>query len=307
MIAPIPYFESKGIDYHLPGEKNVTRGWVNIQCPFPGCGDPSWHLGINLESELFNCYICGTKGHFVKLIVQIEGCSYSRAESLLNTLSKGSNQGLDGFKPLTLYKDIRKGVLPLESTDLFPDLHLEYLLSRGFDPNFLIPKYKLKATTNTGKFKFRIIIPYFLGSKIVSFTGRDVTGQSFLKYKDCPPEASIIPVKDTVYNIDSVKDRVLVVEGPLDVWRIGDGAVATSTFNFNNRQLLLLKNLARNGVNTCFVMYDPEERANPKAQKFIKAMSTCFNHTEVLTLEGSSDPGEMPEGEVRHLRKELGL
>jgi len=306
VINPITYFESRDIEYHLPGEKNVTKGWVNIHCPFPHCSDPSWHLGVNLESELFNCFICGNKGHFKKLIVQLEGCSHSKAESILNTHLKAPNPHVAGFLSPALYKGVGDRILPLESCDLFPQIHLDYLEGRGFDSAFLIKKYRLKATANIGRYKFRVIIPYFVGDKVVTFTGRDVTGQG-VSYKDCRPEESIVPVKEAIYNIDSVRDRVLVVEGPLDVWRIGDGAVATSTMNFSSRQVGTLRALAKDGVNSCFIMYDAEEMATRKAKKFIAEMSTCFDHTEVLELSGSSDPGEMPEGEVKHLRRELGL
>ena len=55
----INYLENREIDYHKAGEKNVGKGWININCPF--CDDPSWHLGINLKSKFFNCYICEQK------------------------------------------------------------------------------------------------------------------------------------------------------------------------------------------------------------------------------------------------------
>ena len=305
MINPIPYFESKRIDYHLPGEKNVSRGWIGIRCPFPDCGDPSWHCGINLESEMFNCYICGNKGHFKKLIVALEGCSYSEAEAILNTLDKGSNLNEAKETTSSLYKGIGERVLPLESTDFLPDLHGAFLQSRGFDPDYLITKYKLRACGNLGRYKFRIIIPYFVGGKVVTFTARDVTRQSRLSYKDCPPEESIVPVKHSLYNVDSVKDRVLIVEGPLDAWRIGDGAVATSTFNYSKQQIVQLSRLKARGVKSCFIMYDAEEKAIKKAERLVLGLG--WNHMEILKLSEPGDPGEMGEGDVRHLRKELGL
>ena len=46
--------------------KNVTKGWVNVNCPF--CHDPSWHLGINLSNNKISCWKCGRVGTFAKFI-----------------------------------------------------------------------------------------------------------------------------------------------------------------------------------------------------------------------------------------------
>ena len=38
-----------GLSYTSQG-KNVSEGWIGIQCVFPDCDDTSNHLGINLQS-----------------------------------------------------------------------------------------------------------------------------------------------------------------------------------------------------------------------------------------------------------------
>lgn len=306
MINPIPYFESHHIEYHLPGEDNVTRGWVNINCPFPECSDHNWHCGVNLESSMFNCYICGNSGHFTKLITKLENCSFSEAETLYRTLldsktywaNPAETQRSD-LTPISTHP-------PLESTNVFPQIHIDYLQNRGLNPQGVIKKYKLRACSNIGKYKFRIIIPYFLNGRLVTFTSRDVTGQG-IPYKDCPPEESIIPVKETLYNIDTVRDQILIVEGPGDVWKIGDGAVATSTANYNFKQIEMLKKLKIKGVKNIFIMFDAEEQAIQKAEKLAKELESIYDHVEVLKLSSPGDPGEMTEGDVRYLRKELRL
>ena len=306
MINPIPYFESKQIDYHLPGEDNVSRGWINIQCPSPGCGDHNWHCGINLESGMFNCYICGNSGHFTKLIALLEHCSFSEAKIRFKTLLNTQSYRANLVQARCLGKINTNIRLPLESSDLFSKLHLDYLQDRKFNSTKIIKKYHLKATSNIGKYKFRIIIPYFLQNQLVTFTSRDITGQG-ISYKDCPPEESIIPVKKTLYNIDTVKDRVLIVEGPGDVWKMGDGAVATSTINYSFKQIEMVKGLKNKGVKNVFIMFDAEEKAIQKADKLARELESVYEQVEVLKLSSPGDPGEMTEGDVRHLRKELGL
>jgi DNA primase len=307
MINPIPYFESKRIEYHLPGEDNVSRGWVNIQCPFPTCGDHKWHCGVNLESGMFNCYICGNSGHFTKLITLLEKCSFSKSQTLYKHLLDSKSSWTNPAQAQRSVKIYTEGHYPLESTETFHQLHLNYLKNRGFDfPERIIEKYKLRACFNIGKFKFRIIIPYFLNGQLVTFTARDIMGGG-ITYKDCPPEESAIPVKETLYNIDNVKDRILIVEGPGDVWKIGDGAVATSTTNYSKGQVEMLKRLKNKGVKKIFIMFDAEKNAIKKAEKLAWDLESIYGYVEVIKLSSPGDPGEMNEGEVRYLRKELGL
>jgi len=44
---------------------NVGQGFVNICCPF--CGEPRFHLGINLEEHWFKCLMCGQGGPWYSL------------------------------------------------------------------------------------------------------------------------------------------------------------------------------------------------------------------------------------------------
>jgi len=48
---------------------------------------------------------------------------------------------------------------------------------------------------------------------------------------------------------------VIIVEGITDVWRLGDGAVATFTKNFTREQILLLK---KKNIKEAFVFYDSD-------------------------------------------------
>lgn len=44
---------------------NVGAGFINICCPF--CGEPRFHLGINLEEHWFKCLMCGQGGSWYTL------------------------------------------------------------------------------------------------------------------------------------------------------------------------------------------------------------------------------------------------
>lgn len=294
------YLESRGIDYHSAGEDNVSRGWVNITCPFPECDDHSWHCGVNLESKLFSCYLCGNKGPIPRLIRQIEGCSFAQANSVLESFQNPSNyppnRELGRLSPRTPTKSL----IPREAGPL-QAIHRDYLINRNFDPERLETKYRLMGTGNLGRYKFRIVIPVVLDGRVVSFTSRDVTGKARSKYKDQPPEESVVPVKRCLYNLDSVGDAVVVVEGPTDVWRIGDGCVATMTTQWNDDQVALLRG---KGLKRAFVMFDSDARH--KMKRLADRLSMFVPDVETIGMD-EGDPGDWSEERSREFRREIGL
>lgn len=293
------YFENREIDFHVAGEKNVTRGWVNIQCPFPGCSDPSWHLGVNLKSNIYNCYICGSKGHAIKLIKFIERCSLKSAEKIFKSFIDSDYENEEEIE--IKYSD--KCVLPL-TENIFHSRHWKYLKKRNYNPDYIIEKYKLKSVFNIGEYKFRIIIPYFFKNKLVTFNTRDISNKSKFPYLFNPESNSIIPVKHTLYNIDSVKDKCFIVEGPFDVFRLGDGAVATSGKEFTKEQIIMLK---EKGIKKAIVIYDADdfdEFGNSVGEKLANQLSGIIRKVELIQLE-KGDPGELSPSDAKELRKLL--
>lgn len=295
MIDIISILDEYNIEYRTTG-KNVTRGWVEINCPFPQCSDPSYHLGINMKSGLFHCWICGEKGSMEKLVQKIAGVPSWKAKQItkdfdINFQEKEEEKSI--VEKVEWPKGIEKG---------FPDMHRQYLKSRGFNPDFLIKKYQLKACLHLGdKFAYRIIVPVIIDGKIVSLVGRDITGKQQMKYWNLPNELSMIDTKDCLYNIDTVKDKVLIVEGIFDAWSVGDGCVATLGTEYTLNQLRLLY---EKDVKEAFVMYDPD--ATKKAYKLGHTLSSFIPRVEVIELD-DKDPADMGKEKIIKLKKEIGL
>lgn len=290
------YFEDQQIEYHLEGEKNVTRGWVNIQCPFPGCSDPSWHCGINISSLLFHCYICGSKGSIERLISGIEKCSITQAERII--------EEYDNNKIIVLNRKrldripVGKCILP-KVDKVFHKRHWEYLKDRNFNPDYLINKYNLMSVYNIGEYKFRIIIPYYYNFKLVSFNTRDITGRATLRYQFSSAENSVIEVKHTLYNIDTVNDRCIIVEGPTDVWNIGDGCVAVSGKQFTREQLLMIR---ERNIKKVVVLYDADDKEEKIGEKLANNLSGIVPYVELIELT-NGDPAELQRDEVNKIRE----
>ena len=284
----IDYLEEKGIEYITSG-KNVGAGWVGIQCVF--CGDMGFHLGCHTGSGGLTCWRCGKKD-IISFIAKVERVTKSEAFKIFRKFSKFQDFKEREQPHITEIEEMKY------LTKIFPPLHREYLEKRNFDTDFLIKKYDLCAGTVVGDFKFRVVAPIYLNNRIVSLIGRDITGYENLPYKILSNEKSIIPAKHTLYNIDSVeKDAIIVSEGITDVWRIGEGCVATFGTQFTNEQLLLLQ-----GLNNVFILFDSD--AKSQAEKLASSLGGLVNHIEILTLD-KGDPADMTAQEVTYLRKEL--
>lgn len=297
------YLQDRGIDFATEG-KNVSANWIETQCPF--CGDdPSMHMGISPE-RIISCWRCGTKGSILKYIQAIENCTWVKAKKILNTFVDESLQHLkqDIIKQ-SVYSD-KGSILPEGITNLL-ERHYSYLENRGFDPVEIEKKYKLKALGKSvrpedRKFEHRIIIPLFLNKKAVNFTARDYTGNRFPKYVNQENENAVYPMKNCLYNLDTVRDIALVVEGVTDVWKMGDGAIATMGIQFTTAQINLLLDYKPKKV---FVMFDSEKEAQNQAKKLATTLAS-FVKTEILELE-NGDPGELSEKEVNNILREIGL
>ena len=290
-IDIIAYLEDKNIPFRTEG-KNVTIGWTNINCPW--CSDPSHHLGIS-PSNLYHCWRCGAKGSVINIIMEVEKSSYKSAQLIAEEYSDYSISEQAPEKPY-----LSRCSLPPEATEL-QSIHKEFLGNRQFNPNFLTEKYHLKACYLTGDYKYRIIVPVILNKKIVNFVGIDITGQANQKYKNCKNETSVIPMKHLLYNIDSVLDTALIVEGVTDVWRLGDGTVAVMGMEYTQEQILLLH---QRKIRKAVVMFDSELLAIKKANKLANALSVVIPIVEVIELE-LGDPADLPEEEVLELREKI--
>ena len=181
-------------------------------------------------------------------------------------------------------------------SDQFPKIHLNYLKSRDFDPEILIPKYRLKACYNVGKYKFRIIAPVIMDSKIVSFVGMDVTRQAKIPYKNASDSESIIPIKSCLYNLDNANETVILVEGITDVWRIGDGSIGTLGKKVTKEQINLL---VKRDVEQVYLL--PDSDAIELWKQLAIEISPLFDHVELLELN-SGDPENLRGDDLKEIQ-----
>jgi len=278
------------------GHKHRRPGWVQVECPF--CtGNPGYHLGYNIQNDYFNCWRCGHKS-VSDVIMRFLDCSYRDAQRELKM-----------FKGRPRFKKDKEDLRPkLRSACKWPPdcgplkkQHKQYLKSRDFDPDVLEERYQLRGTGYLGNYKFRIIAPIFFEHKMVSYQGRDITERSALPYKACAQADEARDHKHCLYGAELVPGSdVVIVEGIVDAWRLGPGAVATFGIEHTQAQLNLLRKYRRR-----FVYYDSADvQAMEQAEKLAAALSAFRGEVEIIETEWE-DPGEMPQEEANELMKEL--
>jgi len=136
---------------------------------------------------------------------------------------------------------------------------------------------------------------------VISYTGRSIADIK-PRYYTLELEKCLRHPKDVLYGEPLARsDAVIVVEGPVDVWRIGPGAIATLGTGWTTEQAKRIADHERR-----FICFDNEIKAQGSAMKLAQWLSALPGITEIITgLD--TDPGDLSTDQVRELRAELGL
>jgi DNA primase len=295
------YLDDKGIPWSSEG-KNISVGWIGINCPF--CSDRTNHMGINLQSLMVSCWKCGKRGSAITLIMKFDQCSFDYAKTVVPKYVLKEFSHL--YAPKRTHSDLT--IFPGGTSEILLPIHEKYLLKRRYDPEYIKKKYNILGVGPTlDDWKFRIIIPVYLDNKLITYVGRDTTGRLEVPYRNAPIEKSLLQAKHTLLNIDFVQDIAIIVEGPLDAWRLGDGATSCFGTQWTKEQLLILKN---KNIKRAFFLFDGRKDDNGEAIGFAHKMASdiaiFIPSVEVLELD-EGDPDSMTDDEVWYLRKDLGL
>lgn len=276
--------------------KNIGKDWIGLRCV--NCGDNRNHFGINLKTGHCHCWLCGFSGSFRHFLIR-SGIPGRFLDDLLKKVPISASQGhVTNYQPDALPKILQDFVSPIRQE------YRDYFEMRGFDPDFIQRKYfVMSPENNIGKYKFRAIIPIVMEGNFVGFFGRDITGRAHLRYLHSDDSVNLIPRKEWVFNIDSVKNNKtsVIVEGALDAMKLGEGALAVLSTSYSKQQLNRIRML---GLRKIFVMFDNEPRATEKAYRMANSIAP-FCDVEVITGTEWSDPGEMTEIQVRNFRRDI--
>jgi hypothetical protein len=286
-----------GVDGRDAGQHHhVTDGFYGVDCPTCSPGAGAYRLGISLRGRAATCWICG-RLPYVDTLAEVTGKPVGWI--LAN---------LDRSGPPQAKVDKPRGVLrvPPQVGPLLP-AHRKYLKFRGFDPDEIVETWGVGGIGNfAGNLSWRLYIPIHQGGKVVSWTTRSiadmpgwpsiVTG-SLVRYRNAPDRDSAVSARDVLYGADKCRHAVIVVEGQLDAWAIGPGAVAVGGLGASMSQIA---KIAKFPVRVLCLDSSPEgARENDMFEEWLRSMP---GETIRVTLETGKDAASADKSEVEELR-----
>lgn len=181
----------------------------------------------------------------------------------------------------------------------------DYLLSRHFNPKTLIRDFNIKGGGWVGEWKNRIIIPIYLGGKLVSWTSRTIIPDREPRYKNLANEESVIDPKKIFFNLDNCPGKsCALLEGPFDVLRFGDYGICGFGISLTRTQVLYLANR----FNKIYILFDNERQAQKKGKEYgmiLQGQGIDCYLVNAFSDYGCKDAGEMSPYNINKLKREL--
>lgn len=320
------WLDAQNLDY------KVTRGSSGIQlnvreCPV--CGNGRWKVYLNASNGLGNCFAGDhppgenfTKWRFIR--AAIPDVSGRRVVESIKAHVESR-----GWRPKRLKAaetaDASDWTLPASIELPYEGRNLAYLDNRGIDAT-LAAYFKLRFCTDghfryrlLGEWRFmgfanRILIPVFdLDGRMVTFQGRDITGEQEPKYL-FPPGLSSSGTQ--LYNGQNVRDtkRIAVAEGVFDVFALKKAldedealrdVVPVGTFGKHlsygpgDTQQGKFMALKARGVEEVTFFWDGEVRATDDALAAARKLRELGFRTRIAMLPKERDPNEVTAAVVR--------
>jgi len=285
-----------GIEYKQSGNHHARQGWIQLCCPF--CSDNSFHLGYNIEKGYFNCYRCGS----LKIKKVLEELTKQPLHKLISKYSNPSK------KEDKLSQDIRNSDFRCSLPPLTKDIgkpHILYLLSRKIDLK-AVSVWNLMGIGNIGPYRNRIVAPIYSleddeGLELECWLTRDITNRSPYRYLNCPDKLAKTPLKQTIYGqwLYPTNHDIIIVEGIVDAWRLGAGAIALYGTAYTHQQINLLKKYRNK-----YIMLDMDEAGKKASEKLANDLSAYDGDVEIISYD-KKDVAELSQHSAELIKKEL--
>jgi transcription elongation factor Elf1 len=173
------------------GRSKSARGGDEAVFTCPSCNHHKKKLTFNLQSQKFQCWVCGYKGHRAYQLLKkakAPGSTYS-------TLKEIDSQY--NFKQQIVKKqestfNLPEGVQPLISSSAVLSRHaLHYLDQRGISQQDIV-KYNIHYSEQ-GDLKNMVVIPSYDANGMINYyVGRSFDKNAYIKHKLAPTTKDII-------------------------------------------------------------------------------------------------------------------
>lgn len=274
----------KFVDDEFGDKADYVSDQISLpECPF--CGERrSRKVYFGLENKFGDCKVCGVTFNAPQFVAKYLDIPLKEA---YDKLLFGVSEDNLVLKPMS---DVKEEKVEERPNIVIPygelALDNEYLTQTRGISNELIRKHKL-IKCETGRFGGRIIIPIFdVDNNIVTYQGRDYTGELEPKYL-FPKNFN---VKTTLFNINHIKPNSLYVilsEGVFDClgWeKAGVNVVGSFGKSISIDQILLLHKL---GIKDLYIAWDLD--AIPQIIKLYTNYSHYFHNVYYIYMEHDAD------------------
>jgi len=297
----IGFLDEYGISYRTSG-KNIANGWIGIEtCPF--CSGSGFHFGVKLSSNNGSCWICGDGGNAVSIIANVAEVSWKEAYQILH---KFNSDVVDWIPESD--KPGQQVILPDGIREKLTKSAKQYLIGRKYNPDFLVQQYKIRCTDQYSTlyvedrewdFSERILCPVYMNRQMQCYVARDYTGEKDPKYMNSPVVASIREPRSCIYNYDTLKGKIIIVEGITDVWRFGAKVGAFLGITFTPHQI---RSLAEKDIEEATVLFD--RGAEKRAKELAHSLASVIPVVRVAFIE-EDDPGVMEQDVALKVKYQL--
>jgi len=280
--------------------KNVSDGAINVKCPY--CNDHSNHMGVFIEDMVFSCWRCNRKGPFHILFSTLTGLPVKTCQELVEETEQDFKEPVSAqikakfeVHPVSEYMFEAKEI---DWPELCEDLDFEYPLLRAYMKRRNISKQTLLHENckmcKYGRYSQRLIIPVFFNKKLVSYQAADMTGKAELKYDTAKGN-----INNFLLGYDNIDDIMILSEGALDKWRIGDAAVFTFGTSLTDIQknLILSKPLK-------YLVFAWDSDAFWKARKQAEYFRPFIENVCIIKLPDGEDPDSLGHNNIWKLIEE---
>jgi len=276
-----------------PNHHHSTEGFIQIDCPFCTKNTQRFLMGYNIKGQYVHCWHCGHHD-LTNTLIEASGLPYQTIKDLLSNLETPNY-----YKITTPLKRKGKLILPY-GIDNLQNAHIKYLKKRGFNNiNELIHLWNIKGIGIAPYLSWSIFIPIYQNNEMVSWTTRSLSSTKKKKYIHAGKKEESVERNKILYGGDYTRHAIIICEGPIDVWKIGPGTVATLGTAYSNEQVnQMISHPIR------YVCFDNDEAGQRKAEQLCDLLSVFPGETHNIQLD-SKDAGSATQKEINTLRRLL--
>lgn len=282
--------QTLNVDYKTR-HRDVRQGWLGLICPH--CGKPGeYYLGVHTETLAANCWRCGK--HRISDILRAFGASKQALASLFRDRQAVYRPDM-GKQVVTGQYRPPQSVMLAEA----PVAFRRYLERRLLDPEEIAELWGVQAVPPPSKYEWRLLIPAFTHGKPVSWTTRSINRDCphSLRYLAASTDREMFPIRSLLYGADYCEHAIIVVEGPVDAWKIGPGAISTLGLTLSDKQIAAISKYP-----VRVIAFDNEDKPQKRAKALARRLSEHPGHTDVYRFSGK-DAASSPRREIKSLRK----